>query len=593
MADNNILTPGGTSTDTSTEETTSTQTLLVKDNYFSEFATESEKSAARENLEVYPKSSLYTQVETDTKVNNAVTTAINTHLAKDDPHGILPQVDIKLEGIVKNDGSTPFLTQQTGVDPIQDMHLVTKRFVTNLLNQHLAADDPHSIMIKVRNELASYVKLAQVYLKNEVYTQGEVNTKINQLVRKDGSTPFTAPQTGVDPTTASQLATKRSVDAAITEHVSEADPHGFLAVLNQALTAYYKKTETYTRSQLYTKAQIDAMIKNMVYSAAVEALQDHLNATDPHNIMALVRAENYIKQDGTTPFTVAQKGIEGTEENDLVVYSQLTALKESIAQQISDTQPKWTTSGPSQAQVGLISKDEVLPSSMTLQEAMDAIFYGSSITITAPEYGNINEKVNITLNIRGSLGTVESAQLLQDGYVIGYFTKQDFETGHGIVNAISNNITKDTVFTFKVIKTDGAVMSTTYTVKASSPMFVGIIPYWYVAYNLTYDYLKELVTSDPTNNKFEYKGNDVQSVSIDYNFTNITDSQTPVVVIQEDYNSLYSMESQTQQFGLDAFNVVHMAIRLPNSTADTNYKIYVYKQPLVTLDTEVTFKFKK
>ena len=46
---------------------------------------------------------------------------MDTHLATDDPHNILPQIEGKFEGLVKQDGTTPFTAPQTGVNPVSDI----------------------------------------------------------------------------------------------------------------------------------------------------------------------------------------------------------------------------------------------------------------------------------------------------------------------------------------------------------------------------------------------------------------------------------------------------------------------------------------
>jgi len=38
--------------------------------------------------------------------------------------------------MVKDDGTTPFLAPQAGVDPTADNHLTTKKFVAKLLEEH-------------------------------------------------------------------------------------------------------------------------------------------------------------------------------------------------------------------------------------------------------------------------------------------------------------------------------------------------------------------------------------------------------------------------------------------------------------------------
>ena len=170
--------------------------------------------------------------------------------------------------MVKDDGSTPFKAPQSGVDPITEFHLTTKRFVTNLLDSHLRADDPHHIMDKVNEALAVYVKLSQVYLKQEVYKKNEVDALFSPYIKKDGTTPFVKAQLGVDPIAESHLATKRYVDSVMSNHLVDIDPHGFMTILNQRLALYYKKSDTYSKAETYSRAQIDSIINSLVVEAA-------------------------------------------------------------------------------------------------------------------------------------------------------------------------------------------------------------------------------------------------------------------------------------------------------------------------------------
>ncbi|MDE5977222.1 MAG: hypothetical protein K2G70_01980 [Turicibacter sp.] len=113
---NTILTPGEENIEqTPVEKTTP---YLERDNYLSEFQTEEEKAVVRENLNVYSKDSVYNRTESDTLLDRTIKEAFDKYLNMDDPHGILPTVEEMIEGVVRNDGSTPFLVPQQGVDPV-------------------------------------------------------------------------------------------------------------------------------------------------------------------------------------------------------------------------------------------------------------------------------------------------------------------------------------------------------------------------------------------------------------------------------------------------------------------------------------------
>lgn len=113
---NTILTPGEENIEqTPVEQPTP---YLEKDNYLSEFQTTEEKAVARENLDVYSKDSVYNKTESDTLLDRTIKEAFDKYLNMEDPHGILPAVEEMIEGVVRNDGNTPFIAPQRGVDPV-------------------------------------------------------------------------------------------------------------------------------------------------------------------------------------------------------------------------------------------------------------------------------------------------------------------------------------------------------------------------------------------------------------------------------------------------------------------------------------------
>ena len=149
-----IITPGKPGTPgCDLQEPKESPNYLIKDNYFSEFETELDKEIARGNLDIYSKDEVYTKTESDNNIKKEVGDAVRKHLADDDPHQIMPRVDALIEDFVRNDGTTPFTAPQTGVNPIQDFHLTTKKFVVDLLNAHINRQDPHTVMALVRDAL--------------------------------------------------------------------------------------------------------------------------------------------------------------------------------------------------------------------------------------------------------------------------------------------------------------------------------------------------------------------------------------------------------------------------------------------------------
>ncbi len=597
MADNSILTPGCQNTDDTPTIIDETIQYLEKDNYLSEYDNEAEKSVVRENLNVYPKNAVYTKDETDTNIATTVTTAINKHLSIDDPHGTLDTVKEMIADMAKVDGSTPFTAPQAGVEPISDSHLTTKKFVSKLLNEHtklVGSDDPHQILPEVQTILEKYVKSADVFTKSQLYTKQDVDTMLKTFLKKDGSTPFTIAQIGVDPTIDSHLATKRYVDKTLYAHLVDVDPHGFLTILNQRLASYAKIANVYDKTQTYSRSQIDAFINKWVQEAVEESINEYMETVDDR--FESIRQEHYVKQDGSIPFRNPQAGVDAVEPEHLTtlqqVQTEIATVKESLESQISDKECVWITSGPVESTVGHVEDNTPMPASMTLQEVCDAIFYGKGITLDVPEYVVITKTCPITLCIHGSTGLVQVAQVYQNGKIIYTFTGSDFEEGCITVN--SEPLTEDAEIVFKVTYTNGSVHEETATVKCYVPVFVGLLPKWKTGNTITMDYLIQSCEEDidGTQNRFINYGGDLKSFTFKYSFTDAA-LRHPYVVLPASYPDLDSMVTKSQSFGVDAFNVINqIPLTVPGMESDIIFKIYIYKEALATLNQEVTFNFK-
>lgn len=584
---NTILTPGEENINPSPIEQTTP--YLEKDNYLSEYQTEGEKAVVRENLDVYSKDSVYNKTESDTLLDKTIKEAFDKYLNMDDPHGILPTVEEMIEGVVRNDGSTPFLAPQKGVDPVQDYHLATKRFVTKLLKDHIGSEDPHKILPEVEDMLEQYVKQSQVYFKNQLYTKNEIDQQSGKYIQKDGSTPFTKAQIGADPQIDSHLATKRYVDAIMYKHLVDVDPHGFISILNKRLASYAKASNVYDKTQTYSRVQIDSIVRSLVHDAAKEVLIEHLNEFDPHNILAEVRKLKYVKQDGSIPFKAPQKGVDAIDPQDLVTLHQVEEKVKNLQEQITNTEPIWRTSGPVESTVGHIDDNTPVPTIMSLQEVLDAIFYGKGISISAPDYVTINNKVPVTLCVHGSTGLIDIAELYQDGELIISFVKEDFENGCVTVDSLP--IIEDTEFIFKVTYTNGAIHEESITVKVALPIFVGLLPKWKFGNVITWNYLEELASEEPNNNQFISSSNNLNQLSINYSFQDAK-LRHPFVVVPVSYPDLDNMSTTPQKFGIDAFDVIDMIpLKVPGVEKDIIFKIYIYRQALSSLNQEVTFNF--
>ena len=426
--------------------------------------------------------------------------------------------------------------------------------------------------------LEQYVKQSQVYFKDQLYTKNEIDQQSGKYLKGDGTTPFTKPQIGADPQIDSHLSTKRYVDQVMYKHLVDVDPHGFISILNKRLASYAKANNVYDKSQTYSRVQVDSIIRSLVHDAAKEAIIDHLNEFDPHNVLAEVRKLKFVKQDGTTPFKTPQKGVDAVDPQDLVTLHQVEEKVQKVEQAITEIpEPIWITSGPVESTVGHVEDNTPVPETMTLQEIMDAIFYGKGISLEVPEYVTITEPCEVTMCIHGSTGLIQYAELYQNGKLIETLQKEAFENGCLTVDSLP--LYEDSEFTFKVYYTNGSVHEETKVVKCYMPVFVGLLPKWKFANTITMDYLIELCKEDAdgTENRFLNYGKDLKSCTFKYSFTD-PKLRHPFVVLPADYPDLDSMVTKSQSFGVDAFDVIDMIpLMVPGVENDIIFKIYVYR----------------
>lgn len=589
MADEILIpgTPGANGCDSA--EIKESPEYLKKDNYLSEFSEELDKEIVRENLRVYKKEDTYTKVESDNNLRKYVGEQMRSHLAEDDPHQIGSKIDDVVAYLVRQDGTTPFTAPQAGVNPILDFHLTTKKFVTDLLNSHISKQDPHNTMLLVKEALQAYVERSQVYLKRELYSRTEIDRMFQPYVSKDGSVPFIRPQIGVTPILDNHLSTKKYVDESIFNHLVDVDPHGFLTILNQRLARYYSKNETYSKAETYSRAQIDALVYRLVVDAAKSALEEHINQSDPHGVLNIIQDYHYVPRNGSVAFTNPQKGVEGIDDDDLVTLSQLKQLKLELEGSISSQQPIWKTSGPIQTTVGFMEDNTQVPTEMSLQEIMDAVFYGKTVEVTSASVAAVGSTPPVDMFIRGT-GLVHQAYLYQDDELLGTFTRYDFETGQHQV--MSKPILKDTTFRFVVEFCNGTTLSATWRTEVSYGVFVGLLPKWKSGNVVTYEYLLELVNEDPDNNTMsgDY-GVCTEDIRTKFSFSSPEDPKHIILAMPKNYPSLEEMSTSSQHFGIQAFDVVdETPFRIPGMDTDVIFKIYIYREALVAFNSEVTFK---
>lgn len=574
-----ILTPTPCETPTVMEE----QNSFLIDNYFSELENDSQKGIARENLGVYGKTDLYTKVEVDNNIGKAVNDSVKQLLAADDPHQILPKVYTLLTDHVRKDGTIPFTAPQSGVDPLLDNHLTTKRFVNSLFDQHLKVTDPHNVMELVNEVLKQYPLAKDVCYKTDVFTKEYINKLIKSYVKTDGTTPFTAPQSGVTPIIEQHLTTKRYVDNLMFKHNVEVDPHGFLTILNQRLGNYYKTTETYSKQETYSRAQIDQVINTLVTDAAYQAVKEHLRQFDPHGILKEIYKEHYVKRDGSVPFTSIQKGIDGIEDNDLATVGQVNRIKEELTGQFNQLQPIWVTSGPIQTTVGFMEDESSVPPIMTFQEAMDAIFYGKIISIETQKIAASGMIIPITLGVRGN-SFFEKAELYQNGLLIRTFTFDDFQDWTCTID--SNPILTNTTFDFIVTFINGTKVSASSITEVSYGIFVGALPKVCQPGDVSRNVMLELIEKDPINYAMYYS----ESIVHKFDFACTDQPCKLTIAIPKEYKQLEYMNTSSQHFNKEAFNITEVPIIVPGINEAIIYNFYVYKENLIALHSEVTFK---
>lgn len=564
---------------------------LVKDKLLSEFKTEAEKSAARQNLGVLPAENVYTKEEIEPVIVDKISRKLAEHLDSSE-HITEEEIIELLADLVKIDGTTPFTAPQAGKDPVSNHHLTTKIYVDNLIQNCLKIADKAKILEQVTNILKDYVKCEDVYTKDEIYTKEEITSQNSNYVKIDGTTPFERPQSGRTPQISSHLTTKGYVDSLLQSHKDDIDPHGFTEKLSNKLRKYALKENVYDRTQTYSRGQIDQIIDKLVSISVEEALRSHKDLDDPHNIIEKVKQLGYVYKDGSVSFTAPQKGVDAKNPQELVTLRQLQSLEKTLKEDITNLpEPIWITSGPVESQVGMVNEGDVLANQVSFQEAMDAIFYGKRVKLTVPELAPIGEKFLITLCIQGSLATVEYVEIYQNGENIGLITREQLQESN-CITIDSLPIEGDAEIVAKVFYTNGSIHEVTATTKVSLPVFVGIINRRQFTNTVTYQQLLELHRQDPQNNVFYDKGKHMQELTHNFNFDEDLE-QKIIIALPTNYSNLDKMYNSAQMVTVDAFEIINMIpFAIPGSSEDVMYKLYSYKQDLYSLNSDITFKFK-
>lgn len=222
---------------------------------------------------------------------------------------------------------------------------------------------------------------------------------------------------------------------------------------------------------------------------------------------------------------------------------------------------------------------------------IDVMFYEQQVSIECAEFIDITKKCQVIMCIHGSTSLVERAELYQQGNIIGTFTKEQFIDGYLTVD--SEPILEDTEFTFKVYYSNNAIYEDTAFVKVMLPIFVGLLPKQKFASTITMDYLKELELQDSegTQNRFISKANDKVPIKFTYKFQD-PQLRYQFIVLPAEYPDLVSLNTSTQRFGIEAFDIIdQIPLHINGLENDIIFKIYVYRQALSNIDQEITYNF--
>lgn len=594
MADNVIITPGYQQVPVPETPTDTPKQYLEKDKYLTEYEGDERVSIIRDVLNVYPRDMVYTKDDVDTNVSEKIREVLKGYLSLEDVQDIEDLIDSKIINMTKTDGTTPFTQPQSGVDPMSDNDLTTKKFVQKLLSKYVTSENFDSsvsdIQTLIRDNYNQQNKeLSKVYKKEEVYSKSESN---KTFIRQDGTTPFTKAQTGADPQTDSHLATKRYVDKVLYKHLVDVDPHGFLSILNNRLSQYIKKDNVFDKTQTYSRTQIDSIINKLVNQAIGSSLQEYIDSTNDK--FEYIRTQRYVKQDGSVPFRNPQAGVAAVNSDELVTLKQvqdsIDTVKEQLTNKIDTKECEWKTSGPVIGSAGLVEVGAEFANEVSFQEIMDAIFYGKGINIIAPELGYVGSPVDVTVCAQGSLASFEHGELYQNGKLIHTFTKGDFEESN-CITVSSEPIKEDTEFIFKAFYINGSFHEVNAFTKLSMPIFIGLLPKWKFGNTVTYDYLMQLYTEDPINNKFYDRGTKLARLDHKYAFSG-KELKHIMLAIPANYPELYQLVTPSQQFGLEAFDIIDMIpLQVPGADKDVIYKLYIYREAIVSLNNPVTFNF--
>lgn len=560
MSNNAIFIPGQEDSIDDNQIEQPNQEYLTVDGSLREIAERGTAETARGYLNVCSK----TEIE---DLTGGLQTRIDEYI--DQSSNVINEVQKSLENIqqdlnsfVKKDGTTPF----DNVPSVENDLLITSSKLKENLEGYSTNNKVNNLRQEIIDRLNGYASSKDIYKKEDLYNKNAIDDKLLKYIKYEDINKKQI--NGAYPKFRTNLATKGYVDDIIKAHrTNEPDPHNLKAYISTKLSDYYKKSEIYTKAQTYSRVQLDEIIDNLISEACKSLIDNHIS-----NTLHLSSSE-------------VRQIIKAYAQSNLIDRSDLETLQSKIDSKIDNIKPTWKTSGPVLTTVGFVEDNSELPAEMTMQEILDAIFYGSKISLDIQSFASLGSTVDITMCIHSGIPT-DSIELYQDGKLIESFDDIDFVDG--CVTIQSQSLTEDAEFKFKVLFANGLTQEEVVNVKVVAPSFVGLLPQWKFGNVVTMEYLKELVAEDKTNNKF------VEGIPSEiiqkYSFQ---DSQLkhPFVVVPANNPDLEGMVTKSQNFGLEAFNIIDM-IPLRIKDKDIMYKMYIYKQALSSLNQEITFKFK-
>lgn len=568
----------------------SSGTPLLKENMLSEFS-ESEKKFARDNLGVYPKDVLMTSEEIIQYIAEKIAESILEHVSEGDAHDIQGKINESLSGYMKSDGSVGFTNRVKGVEPVENDDLSTKKYSDDNILLHEKKDDPHGTMAAVKELLKRYLLTDDAITLSNGYTRTQIDTMIKDFVLVTGERGFTKPILGKYPLVSSHISTKEYVDDVMSEHNLLSDPHGFKEYVSNAISNFLTSDDVYRKEETYSRVQINTKIEEMIEPVVTSVIRKHLLEDDPHGTLATVKAMNYVKNDGSVPFINPVQGVEGKNSKEFVTKSQLDKVEKKFDDLLNDeavNNNKWTPSGPVQSTVGLVSKGTEFKDPMSLQQIIDAFFYGKSLSVNVKEYCSYGEIVDIEMVVRPT-SMIDDVKLYQDEKLIGQYDASDFnDSGCKIIKSMP--ITSCSTFNMVVTFTNGSKCDDIDVCCVAYDVFVGAMPKWLSGSSTSIEYLNQLCSSDPINNKKFNYGPETCEYNIEYNFKSQNEPKSLFIAMPISYPSLLFMNTITQQFPANQFvSIDNIPYTMPDGSI-VMYKLFIFPQGITEMNMNVVYK---